>query len=370
MNELRPTEVPLSSSLDPSETTEHPLEKQSRAQHAMHARTKQHRERIIEVMHTASHPSLVRRAWKMGMCCVSPMIYAQKGKLPICVADRCRDRMCPTCQAYRAGEVRRKLETCVQRCNAVRLLTLTMKHESSEVGKCVDAIIESFRRLRKHKEWKKHVRGGAYVVETTTGKTGDHWHVHLHVLVDGVYWDQKSIQSAWSTAVGAPSIAHIQAIHERQKAVTYVTKYVTKAVDAGAWSDDQLREYAIGMHRRRLMGTFGKWHRIKIDEMPNPTSAIPAESISVPASFLMTAIEKHEVEVDSFGPVLRTLGKVWRNIMEPYKSPEWDEAILDSHDSIHKLSDWLIEMHDAIIAIPLEGIQQPIAIYRQYGIPW
>jgi len=370
MNELQPTEVPLSSSLDPSETSEHPLARQSRAQHAMHARVKQHRERIIDVMHTASHPGLVRRAQKMGMCCVSPMIYAQKGKLPICVADRCRDRMCPTCQAYRGGEVRRKLEACVQRCNAVRMLTLTMKHETSEVGKCVDDLIESFRRLRKHKEWKKHVRGGAYVIETTTGKDGAHWHVHMHVLIDGVFWNQKEIQAAWSTAVGRPSIAHIQAIHERQNAVRYVTKYVTKAVDAGAWSDDQLREYAIGMQRRRLMGTFGKWHKIKIDEMPNHESAIAKESVSVPASFLMEAIEQHQVDVDKFGPVLRTLSKVWRNIMEPYKSPEWEEAILDSRDEVHKLNEWLIEMRAAIIALPLTPIQNPIAKYRQYGIPW
>lgn len=299
-----------------------------------------------------------------------PMIYAQKGKLPICVADRCRDRMCPTCQSYRAGEVRRKLEACIARCSSVRMLTLTMAHTSNNVGECVDAIIESFRRLRKHKEWKKHVRGGAYVVETTTGKSGDRWHVHLHLMIEGVFWNQAAIQAAWSTAVGAPSIAFIQAIHERQHAVRYVTKYVTKAVDAGAWTDDQLCEYAIGMHRRRLMGTFGKWHKIKIDEMPNLESAVAADAVSVPASFLMSAIEEHDIDVSKFGPQLRTLGRVWRNIIEPYKSADWDEAIMDARDEVHKLNEWLIEMHGVLLNIVQAPLMADASKHRQAYFEW
>jgi hypothetical protein len=370
MHEHVPDEVPLSSSLDTSETSEHPLNKQSRAQHCMHARVRDYRNRIVDVMHRNAHPSLKRRAQKMGMCCVAPTIFAQKGKLPICVADRCRDRMCPTCQAYRAGEVRRRLETCVASCNAVRMLTLTMKHESSEVGACVDALIESFRRLRKHKEWKKHVRGGAYVIETTTGSDGNHWHVHIHVLVDGVFWNQKDIQACWSTAVGAPSIAHIQAIHERQKTVRYITKYVSKAVDAGSWTDDQLCEYAIGMHRRRLMGTFGKWHRVKIDEMPNPMSAVAKESVKLPVSLLLEAIEQHEIDVNDFGPQLRLLGKVWRNMIEPYRSTDWVEAVIGANDPVHELNKWLIEMNEVMTRSVFEPSQAKEPKQRQEYFPW
>ena len=152
------------------------------------------------------------------------------------------------------------------------------------------------------------MRGGAYVIETTTGKSGDAWHVHMHVLADGTFWTQSELQDAWSAAVGERSVVDIRAIHERQNAIRYVTKYVTKSFDAEKWTDQQLCEYARGMHRRRLMGTFGKWHKVKIHELNDPMNAVPKDSVRVPVSLLLTAIEQQEVNENAVAPQLGMLG--------------------------------------------------------------
>ena len=77
MHDHLPNEVASSSSLDTSEIS-HPLERQSRAQYAMHARTWRHRERIVNVFAKSESPALGRRAGKLGMCCIAPMIFVQK----------------------------------------------------------------------------------------------------------------------------------------------------------------------------------------------------------------------------------------------------------------------------------------------------
>lgn len=370
MCEQLPNEVPLSSSLDPSEISSHPLARQSRAQYAMHSRTWRHRARVIDAMIKDNTPSMGRRAGKLGMCCISPTIFVQKSKLPICVADRCRDRMCPTCQAFRAGEVRRKLEACLNRCSSVRMLTLTMKHAENDVGKCVDEIIEAFKRLRVVKAWKQHVRGGAFIIETTTGATGEHWHVHMHVLIEGVYWDQRDVQAAWSTAVGSQAICDIRAIHDRNNAVRYVTKYVTKSFDAEKWSDEQLCEYAKGMHRRRLMNTFGKWHSVKIDQLNDPMTAVPKDSIRVPVSLLLSAIEQNEVNINACGPQLGLLGKVWRNMMEPYRSTEWSDAVIGAHEHVHALSDWILAVTEEMRRISFDEVPPTRPKTHEPNLPW
>lgn len=358
------------SSLDDSETTRHPLQVQSRSQYAMHRRTWERRERVIEALHTSDDFRLSRRAAKLGMCCVSPAVFVQADKLPSCVADRCRDRMCPTCQAFRAGEVRRRLSACLSKANSVRLLTLTMKQASPRVGECVDALLNAFRSLRKLKAWRQHVKGGAYVVETTRGTSGDRWHVHLHLLIEGDFWQQKDIAAAWSSVVGSQSVVDIRAVHEREKAVMYVSKYISKGVDERAWSVDAIREYATGMHRRRLMGTFGKWHRCKLDELPDERASVAAGAKRVSVAILWAAVDAGAVSLERAGPELMKLGRVWRSLVEPFMSSAWEPSNAMALTELKMLNAFLLEVATFIENAPEPIISTPHSRLQQYELPW
>jgi Replication protein len=357
-------------SLDDSETTRHPLQVQSRAQYALHRRTWERRARVIEALHTSDDFRLSRRAAKLGMCCVSPAIFVQADKLPSCVADRCRDRMCPTCQAFRAGEVRRRLSKCMQSASAVRMITLTMRHDSPRVGACVDSLLGNFRALRKSKAWRKHVKGGAYVVETTRGSDGNRWHVHLHLLVEGSFWSQSEVAAEWSRVVGEKSVVDIRAVVEREKAVAYVTKYVSKGVDEERWSIDAIREYATGMHRRRLMGTFGKWHRCKLDELPDERACIANGAKRVSVAVLWAAIEANAISIERAGPELMKLGRVWRSLVEPFMSSAWEPSNAMSLSELKTLNAFLLEVATFIENAPAPVDVCPNSRMQQFELPW
>lgn len=370
MTEQTPDLDPCLSSLDPSETNSHPLARQSRAQHAIHARHRLTREAVVDALWQSGRLPLIKRACKIGMCCVAPTIIAERDRLPLCVADRCRDRMCPTCQAYRAGEVRRRLHACLAKANSVRLVTLTMRHQSSELSKCVDAIMDAFRRLRRLEEWERHVRGGAFVIETTRGARGDRWHVHLHVLVDGSFWRQDALQACWSKAVGEPSIVDIRMIHERAHAVQYVTKYVSKSIDAAGWDDETLCDYAEGMHRRRLMGTFGKWHKVKIDELPDDPKMTTKDGRRISVMMLWQWMDENAAAVAAAAENLRTLGRTWRAMMEPYRSSTWTEPPAAGEQSVVSMVGWLMDIDDALRAS--EATTPPLTppVARTPMLPW
>ena len=357
-------------SLDDSETTRHPLAVQSRSQYALHRRTWERRVRVVEALHTSDDYRLSRRAAKLGMCCVSPAIFVQADKLPSCVADRCRDRMCPTCQAFRAGEVRRRLSACVAKANAVRLVTLTMRHESPKVGACVDAILSNFRALRKSKAWKRHIKGGAYVVETTRGSDGQRWHVHLHLLVEGSFWSQSELASEWSRVVGETSVVDIRAVVEREKAIRYVTKYVSKGVDEERWDFDVIREYATGMHRRRLMGTFGTWHRCKLDELPDERACIANGAKRVSVAILWAAVEANAVDLSRAAPELMKLGRVWRSLVEPFMSAAWEPSNAFAKSELASLNAFLLEVATFIENAPAPLDVAPQTRMQQHELPW
>lgn len=336
-----------------SETNAHPLQSQSRAQYRIHSPYKRLRDQTINALHESGRPDLMKRAQKMGMCCVAPTVYVGRGAVPSCSPGRCRDRCCPTCAMFRAGSLRSRLRRMLEKSNSVRFLTLTMKPASVGLGKCIDALHRAFRLLRKSLAWRDHVRGGCFVVEITRGSEGKHWHVHLHALIDGKYFPHEILHDAWSVAVGERSRAEIKAVYGRDGLAGYLTGYLAAGSGDASWTFAEIQEFAMEMKGRRTMGTFGTWHRVKTDNL----DAEAPEPIRPDVSLSFTAVEAVldcEPELrEAAAPLLSRLSATWRLLMKPYVSDlRWLDAPMDAK-SFASLTSVLLEIQEVLTHKPM-----------------
>jgi hypothetical protein len=220
--------------------------------------------------------------------------------------------MCPLCSKYRAGQVQARLRGLVGGADQVRFATLTLPKETSGLAERIDKIVAAFRGLRARQSWKKHVVGGAWVIEVTRGREGQHWHVHLHLLVDGGFYPQAELQAEWSAVLGELGIVDIRAIHGRQEAVRYVAKYVGKGCACKDWSDQAVKDFAVDTRGRRLYGTYGKWHKAKIEREQTLEPDGPCPRSHVTLRKVEEFLQQPTTDAVRFVPILMALGPTWK----------------------------------------------------------
>lgn len=338
-----------------SETKRHPLKLQSRAQYRIHQPVRALRDLTINALWYSEKPALIRRADKIGMCSVAPTVFVGRGCIPTCSPGRCRDRLCPTCAMFRAGTLRTRLRQLLVKSRSVRFLTLTMAPVSKDLGKCVDALHDAFRRMRKTLDWKDHVRGGAFVIEVTRGLRGSHWHVHAHVLVDGVYFPHDILHRLWSSAVGEASRVEIKALHDREGAVSYLAKYMAKSTALGSWTHEEICEYAEQMHCRRTVGTFGTWHRMKMDHLDANAEKPKRADCELSYVVVEAVLDADERIRESAAPLLSRLSATWRLLMTPYRHGlQWLDAPIEAKD-FHALTEVLLEIREILLCKPMSA---------------
>lgn len=180
--------------------------------------------------------------------------------------NKCRNRWCQACGRERAARiVNGTLQVMSGKCP--RFLTLTLRHSATPLTDQIDRIYESFKKLRKRESWNNHVTGGAAFLEVKLSDKDGLWHVHLHCLIEGEYWDGREIAREWHAVTGDSFIIDIRPVENHEYRARYVTKYVTKPADASVYRDcDKLDELLVAMRGRRLCLTFGTWRGHKLDE--------------------------------------------------------------------------------------------------------
>lgn len=345
-------------SLDPTETKSHVLGCQSDAQHRIHRTVWDLRLRTILAFRGHDDLSLQRRADRIAMCCVAPVLCVERGRVPVLSPGRCRDRLCPTCARQRGHVARERIRSLVLKADSVRLITLTQPAASDDLGPAIDRLLAAFAKLRRHAAWKHHVRGGLFVVEVTRGANGQHWHAHLHVIAEGSYMPQKVLADAWSVAIGTPAIVDIRATHSRIGAANYVTKYITKGADCQTWSDHELCGYAMGIHRRRLYGTFGKWHKADParDDGDEPQKC---PRVRVSMSQVIEAMRSNTIDAVETAALLASLGSIARRLVATWL-PETPTAELPVCASrFEQLTLFVIELSSGMHEAEPEPPQPP-----------
>lgn len=252
----------LPSSLDPIETN---VESPVLMRHpfpAIHRTFQSQRNHLINALSNGGCPKATHRARKINQCCAFPSIRTNSEGNPSVSLMRCRDRLCPLCSRFTARRTSARVEHVIGEWDQCRHLTLTLESSEEPLGKQIDLLLASFRRLRQRGFWKKVVRGGIGTMEITYNRSTDRWHPHLHVLLDGRYVSHSIISDEWSKVTGGSFIVYIQATHSKRDAARYIAKYVSKPSEMENLPPSRTVELALALSGRRTMITFGTAHNV------------------------------------------------------------------------------------------------------------
>lgn len=182
------------------------------------------------------------------------------------IPDNCGNRFCPICSGPRRRRAKSKMDAIIAATHARpgerwRHIVLTLPSQD-DLKAQVTALLHSFRRLRQRSWWKRHMRGGFFVIEITRGIAG--WHAHAHILVLSGWVYASALGHHWS-AVSTGRITKIT-LAPPGRLSRYLTSYITKTEinqEAQLIASYQLKGF-------RLFGTFGSINnpRIKVPPIP------------------------------------------------------------------------------------------------------
>ena len=193
----------------------------------------------------------------------------------------CGNRFCTVCSQPRRKRVRDRLNFLISnrpKVNGTMLkhLTLTVRNDP-DLKKMVKHLIDSFRKMRNRKLFRRLITGGAFVIELTN--KGNYWHAHLHIIIQSLWIERDDIMNMWFQCSSGNTGVYIRNIPPTQ-AVRYLTKYVSKSdlpPDLQLEASDVLKDF-------RLFSPFGSWYDLNMTYTSPPTfcSACHAPSQYLP----------------------------------------------------------------------------------------
>lgn len=305
-----------STNASPEEQRDEPFEpdQPSRLQRLYHGPRMDELVRLADVLGSDPDRRFNGRARRLRTCGYSPIALVRSNASVGLSIGRCRDRLCPTCARARAHDVRRRVAAACRDTNALRFVTLTLKHSDDDLGKQIDHLLASFRRLRQRAAWKARVDGGIGCIEVKLSQEDGRWHPHLHVLVDGKYFDQRLLSSEWQAVTSGSSVCWITAVPDRAAAAGYVAKYAAKPPSMDLWEDIDIRTYAAATARRRFLLAFGSLHNKRVEAEPGEVD-INTVVASVHVSMVRRAVCEGDAGALQHVPVLASAGGWWRALL-------------------------------------------------------
>ena len=170
------------------------------------------------------------------------------------------------------------------------LLTLTVKN-GEDLQERFEHLTRSFRTLlQRYRDFKKKGRGfnqfckidgGFYTTEYTYNEKTKQWHPHIHIFALINDWiDQEELAETWHDITEDSYIVDVRRVrktkeHGYSKAVAEVCKYALKFSDL---SLENTWEAFLVLKGKRLTGSFGSMHGIKIPDTATPDE-MPKEEL-------------------------------------------------------------------------------------------
>lgn len=175
----------------------------------------------------------------------------------------CGLKVCPRCSRAGAGHRQEVLTHAIAHMADPRALTLTLRNRPR--GQLLAMRLEvdrMWRRLREHSEWRKHKVTSAVAVFETKLSTAGEWHVHVHVVYDGLFWRQRQLGHLWqglarSRADVNPATVWVERVRSRGGMAGYLAKYLTKAAKLDALAADDLAEFVHAWSGFKELRTYG-----------------------------------------------------------------------------------------------------------------
>lgn len=251
---------------------------------------------------------------RIEACGKAAWIAENEAGLPVAVVNLCAHRLCPRCGLARSVRIAATIEREIKGWNAVRFITLTLAPGQGGLRSQTHRLLSSFRELRRGLFWRRCVRRGFWCLEVTRGREGVHWHVHLHLLVDGSYVPHAQLKTAWHRITGDSYIVDLRFAHDRRNAARYLAKYVQKQADFRGWSPTLILQYAVALHNVRTFGTFGALHASRIDrQIREARPRLKRPLISVTA--LLAAARREDARALAALELAANFGPTWRRLL-------------------------------------------------------
>ena len=236
------------------------------------------------------------RGKRMGICGNTIFVKVKKTDPTNILYEpqlRCKDRVCPVCNAYRASILSRKVEELGKDMINPHLLTVTANDRNRFSLKTAFQCYKASMRLLKREKtwWKKYIRGGVEHIEVTYNE-GTGWHVHSHMLVDlavdrkvenmrltdnGYFLDplKKDLEHVLMK-VGLGTISDIRPVTEGYG--KEISKYSMKfGLDI---DDERLKEIIVDMKGKRMVSKFGNCFGRKKEDDTDDTSSNEMEELT------------------------------------------------------------------------------------------
>lgn len=263
---VHPPEIPSHAALRDTRCNSLPLF--NAAQRFRHGGWKAFRDRTFRAMRDAgASPSRLYRyracGWFMRVLMkdTNPPAFAVRG-------SKCKDRFCVPCARERARLIQANLAEHVKD-KRIRFLTLTVKHTDAPLKRQVRKLMLDFARLRRSRLWRRCVVGGVAVLEVKLSDTDNHWHPHLHCLLEGSFLPHAALRKLWLAITRDSSILDIRAPKSNEDVARYVCKYVTKPCDGSVLHNPQrLAELIAALHNTHLLLSFGTWNGVSFTREP------------------------------------------------------------------------------------------------------
>ena len=142
------------------------------------------------------------------------------------ITARCGDRTCGVCRFKEFFRLSKGHRQSLLAMREPKFLTLTLKRQDQPTRETVLWLLECFKKLMRRKFYRERIRGGLRFIEIVN-KTGEGWHIHLHVILDAAYLPQKKLSRDWLDITGNSYVVDIRAKTPKNM-LNYMLEYLKK----------------------------------------------------------------------------------------------------------------------------------------------
>lgn len=180
------------------------------------------------------------------------------------VSHTCRLRWCPICAKSKSAWIGKVVSEWLKKQAHPKMVTFTIKHREMPLRTQIDFLYDAFKKLRRHKFFKKTLTGGVWFFQVKRSKTDGMWHPHLHCLVGGSFISKPELIEAWQSVTGGSYIIDIRGVFNPDRAADHVARYAARPAALSNLSLNSAIECMEALHGRRLCGVWGTAKEIKL----------------------------------------------------------------------------------------------------------
>lgn len=179
-------------------------------------------------------------------------------------SNSCHLRWCPVCAQARRNFITHSVSEWLGAAHYPKFLTLTLRHSNAPLEHQIYWLYKDFRELRRRKEFKRCVKGGIWFFQIKKSKFDSLWHPHLHCVIEGLYFQKRTLSRMWGEITSGSTIVDIRPVHDPQKVANDAARYAACPGTLVSLDLASACELIETMHGRRICGTWGTGRAVSL----------------------------------------------------------------------------------------------------------